>query len=235
MATSFLPYQSRAEASPPSSHGGARECDGDWPTPSDKTKLDRSTRCLCYCEHGCRVLTGNRVAQPPNPRRGAGPWCPNVSGEKSPPTGGLLPPLRRLPTAPRRRDKAPSPGAPILARRLHRLGSGGGFRLLSVLNDGSNGGGDLLAKWWTANSRVRRGLRPRTYTQGTTRGRCTEAEISGERQHEASAVRAKRPAWLLGKGVARLTSGAHEAAADAHTGTGSWAHGVGANARAGPI
>jgi hypothetical protein len=54
-----------------------------------------------------------------------------------------------------------------------------------------------------------------------------------ERQHEASAVRAKRPAWLLGKGVARLTSGAHEAAADAHTGTGSWAHGVGANARAG--
>jgi hypothetical protein len=92
MATSFLPYQSRAEASPPSSHGGARECDGDWPTPSDKTKLDRSTRCLCYCEHGCRVLTGNRVAQPPNPRRGAGPWCPNVSGEKSPPTGGLLPP-----------------------------------------------------------------------------------------------------------------------------------------------
>jgi hypothetical protein len=56
-----------------------------------------------------------------------------------------------------------------------------------------------------------------------------------ERQHEASAVRAKRPAWLLGKGVARLTSGAHEAAADAHTGTGSWAHGVGANARAGPI
>ena len=144
-------------------------------------------------------------------------------------------PPRRLPTAPRRRDKAPSPGAPILARRLHRLGSGGGFRLLSVLNDGSNGGGDLLAKWWTANSRVRRGLRPRTYTQGTTRGRCTEAEISGERQHEASAVRAKRPACLLGKGVARLTSGAHEAAADAHTGTGSWAHGVGANARAGPI
>jgi hypothetical protein len=110
---------------------------------------------------------------------------------------------------------------------------GGGFRLLSVLNDGSNGGSDLLAKWWTANSKVRRGLRPRTYTKGTTRGRCTEAEISGERQHEASAVRAKMPAWLLGKGVARLTSGAHEAAVDAHTGTGSWAHSVGANARAG--
>ena len=124
-ATSFLPYQSRAEASPPSSHGGARECDGDWPTPSDKTKLDRSTRCLCYCEHGCRVLTGNRVAQPPNPRRGAGPWCPNVSGEKSPQPRGVFPSLK-ITDIPRKTQRSPQARSEESVAMPTRNGRSGG-------------------------------------------------------------------------------------------------------------